>query len=1244
MSNFVKIISGNQTVQGTNGQGQIIATATSNNTLVDGYNYEGLTNGFWISNGGVGEIHTHSMSVKIAGARLRINATENQEPITFVLDGVQLNLNSAIANGSVIFNNASNNFYTIDSNGRFVGSGTSTPANAIATLTFNIPFTVMQINSAGSIVAGNMVGQNGTVYEFFVDTDPQSPCLSTLSSARSLQFSNTPEGLCGSDIRVVVYLDTSCGFNVGCNIFSNQNCQLATDGFYAELQQQTVLNPPPRRAYQVANGIITKISDCSNLFSSSSSSSISELPIEESGCLTNYYGTNDTEIRIISDRGDLIDNNFSWVSNSGIFNQYGYTNKFSSNNTAGAILNLKNDTEFFVTAGLEGNIFSGLGSGMSGYSSYLVEYATKKPYDPILNYNRTKQQVTIKQFKYQNTGFKATFAFDESWAEYELTGLMNSNNAFSWSYNIVENMRISGIFFEEAAQGLVDPVDLYLRKFTPKISKNLINYFDSFQTVCKFKIGCDVEIDEPEPKTALICWTGTDVQSDDFRKWLKQKLEENIDIIGRPPEAAVDLLETVGLELYFTTVSGYLLYNTWVTGEQIIWNLYNFDFPKTYKLWHQNNNPPYPSTGFALTYPNHWNSIDSLVDVLNSKLNDPVSYPVWYPYPCTSGEFSGVFINGPLMRFWKNTGTTGDGLPLSHVNNRIDFVSYRNLPQITIKNEFLTKKNELMEYAGGKKIPTGNAVQSVNAILDTSYQFEVLTFDKTLRGPKGYQGFRYLIPNNIVLEGLNRSTNLWETLDVIDFKEDYENLLPTDKITVKLDQFITGTISQNLIDSFVSSGAPEPLGLEAFLQTTCSYRDLFQFNKIEETNTTKNIYCPPVRQETLVKFIWPDNCPPYAISGNKIIEVDNVYWCKPEPESLQKTICPEPIPIACPEGFYSKKMTGDDLDVGECPYFTCAPSGRAQQDTRTPIPTEFTIIRTGSNFSINAGFNDPYNNQDNLDLLCGEDLLFLSYKKFKVRLINFFMPQEKREKRGGGTATGPKELLPLYPQNKFFIHNINFTDALNVPFSGHVAAPECLLGADYLVDVSGLTPLRFTGIYDIYVTGDSKNESGSYRFQNVPLIRKVEDNEKWIKFNKVSGYIYDESGVGALNETIYLSGLLCYNFDETPYYFYDPETTIVSFTKYLCNSGDVYRTGVVSGSAIIVKPSVINRELLVGGRYNTPVDYYQVTQDSLVTTTLRNTPYKAYNVTGIYNISGIVTGLAKNGVFEANLNPFIRPF
>jgi hypothetical protein len=254
------------------------------------------------------------------------------------------------------------------------------------------------------------------------------------------------------------------------------------------------------------------------------------------------------------------------------------------------------------------------------------------------------------------------------------------------------------------------------------------------------------------------------------------------------------------------------------------------------------------------------------------------------------------------------------------------------------------------------------------------------------------------------------------------------------------------------------------------------------------------------------------------------------------------------------------------------------------------------------------------------------------------------MPQEKREKRGGGTATGPKELLPLYPQNKFFIHNINFTDALNVPFSGHVAAPECLLGADYLVDVSGLTPLRFTGIYDIYVTGDSKNESGSYRFQNVPLIRKVEDNEKWIKFNKVSGYIYDESGVGALNETIYLSGLLCYNFDETPYYFYDPETTIVSFTKYLCNSGDVYRTGVVSGSAIIVKPSVINRELLVGGRYNTPVDYYQVTQDSLVTTTLRNTPYKAYNVTGIYNISGIVTGLAKNGVFEANLNPFIRPF
>lgn len=1066
---------------------------------------------------------------------------------------------------------------------------------------------------------------------------PDDQCL--LLATKSFVYSENFNTVCKSSLFIDLYVNEACGFNIGCSLYQNLNLDLAEDGFYATTVSPTIVNPPPAIIYHVLNGLIVNISDCGSIGSSSSSSSID---ISNSGCLSNYYATGDTTIEIINQAGEISDINNSWLVNSGIFYDYNYTGLFSSPDSAGVILNLNNDTEFFVTAGVSKNIFSGSFTGFSGFFTYLVNYYTSNPYDPESNFNRTKQQITIKQFRYKNTGYKATFAFDESWAEYDLSGLMNSNNAFSWSYNVVERMRISGIFYEEAANGLFNPIELHSRKYTPFLSKNLINYFDSFQTVCKYRIGCDEEIEEQDPGISLICWTGADVQGDDFKLWLRTKLEENIDLIGRPAEKAIDILDTVGIDLYFTTLSGYLLYNTWVTGEQIVWNLYNFDYTGTYKKWHLNNNPIYPSTGFTLTYPLHWNSIDSLVETLNNRLNN-VSYPVWYPYPCTSGEFSGIFIDGPLMRFWKNTGTTGDGLPSRHVNNRIDFVSLRNLPQITIRNEFLAKKNELIEYAGGKSIDTGLSTQSIEPILDTSYRFEVRTFNQSFRGPQGYQGFKYLLPKNIVLEGLNRNTDLWESLDVIDFTEQYKNITEKDKIRVTINKFWSGTISDQEIAEFEDTGKLEPLGIEAFLETNCEYKDLFQFNKIEEINITNNIYCPPVRKETLVKFIWPNNCPPFAISGGKIVEVDNVFWCSPQPESLQKTICPEPVPIPCPEGFRSRKLSGDDLDVGECPYYTCEPTGIKPPEFE-PIPTEVTMIRTGSNFSINAGFNDPFNNQENLQLFCGEDLLFKSYKKFRVRLVNFFMPQDVREIRGGGTAFGPKVLLPLYPQNKFYIQNINFSDAFNVPLSGHIGTPECLVGADYVIDVSGLVPIRFTGIYDVYITGkDEKNESGSFRFQNVQLIKRLEDEERPVKFNKVSGYIYEESGIAALNETIYASGNLCYNFDETPHYFYDPETTIVSFEKTLCTP-DVYRTGIVTGSVVIVKPSVINKELLVGGRYNIPVDYYRVTQNSTVNGIIKNTLYRAYNVTGIYRSSGFITGIARNGVLETNVKPSIRPF
>jgi hypothetical protein len=496
------------------------------------------------------------------------------------------------------------------------------------------------------------------------------------------------------------------------------------------------------------------------------------------------------------------------------------------------------------------------------------------------------------------------------------------------------------------------------------------------------------------------------------------------------------------------------------------------------------------------------------------------------------------------------------------------------------------------------------------------------------------------MPENIILEGLNRSTNQWETLDIIYFKRIYDEAKDDNKINVTINQFWSGVISDDEISKFEDTGKVEPLPLEAYLNTTCDYLSLFEFNKVEQRRASTNIYCPPVTEETLVKFIWPNNCPPYIVSGGKVVEVNNVYWCQPEPDKLIKQICPEPIPVFCPDGYIQYKVGGPDLQLGECPYWTCQKTGITIGDT--PIPTEYSIFRTGSNFSLNAGFNDPLNNQENLQLLCGEQVTFQSFKEFRVKLVNFFMAQDKKEIRGGGTAYGPKALLPLYPQNKFYIQNISFIDAFNVPFSGHEGSAECLIGSDYIVSISGLAPLRFTGIYDVYITG-GEQESGVYKFENVSIGRKVEDYERPLKFNRVSGYIYEESGFANLNQKIFASGDLCYNFDDTPYFFYDPETTIVTFEKSFCTSG-AYRTGIVTGTATVVKSSVVNKELLRGGKYNTPVATYSVIQNSNINGTIFNTPYRAYNITGIYIVTGIATGIAKDGYLDVNINQTRRPF
>jgi Ca2+-binding RTX toxin-like protein len=166
-ANWVEVTSVTQTIIGTNGQSNITSTVTSDSS-VQFVSWSTVTAGFWISNGGIAETHTHTMSTQVAGAMLRLTATGDNEPIAFVIDGVTINLNDAITSGLVAFNNGGSGEYIIDSLGRFLGAPGNI-GNSVATLTFNFTFTTMRLVSSASAPV-----QQGTTYEFFVNSNPPS--------------------------------------------------------------------------------------------------------------------------------------------------------------------------------------------------------------------------------------------------------------------------------------------------------------------------------------------------------------------------------------------------------------------------------------------------------------------------------------------------------------------------------------------------------------------------------------------------------------------------------------------------------------------------------------------------------------------------------------------------------------------------------------------------------------------------------------------------------------------------------------------------------------------------------------------------------------------------------------------------------------------------------------------------------------------------------------------------------------
>lgn len=161
---YTEVTTATQSVAGTSGRANFtVSTVSGDANLSFGTN--GTLTGFRLGNSDSVETHTHTASSQIAGGQIRFNAINSTETLTITLDGVTVNLNTAIANGSVTFNG--NSTYQINAAGQIVRIGSGSNVTTVGTLTINVPFTAVSL-----AVNGPSGTTAGVYYEFYANTTP----------------------------------------------------------------------------------------------------------------------------------------------------------------------------------------------------------------------------------------------------------------------------------------------------------------------------------------------------------------------------------------------------------------------------------------------------------------------------------------------------------------------------------------------------------------------------------------------------------------------------------------------------------------------------------------------------------------------------------------------------------------------------------------------------------------------------------------------------------------------------------------------------------------------------------------------------------------------------------------------------------------------------------------------------------------------------------------------------------------
>ena len=494
------------------------------------------------------------------------------------------------------------------------------------------------------------------------------------------------------------------------------------------------------------------------------------------GVITDRISGFDPQMNILQNN-EYLTYNDDWVNNY-------YVNQISS---------LTSGQNIILPSIEAANLFNIVGS--SGFSITVSKSPKYNPNDTYIRKNSTTIKL-IEDSGYRYNTFSAPLA---AWASYSVGSGMNSRNVIGYAIEITNDLILSG-------QEIINTG--ILRSVPPTIFSTGTDIRTEYIGYC---ITSDsLECEDKEINDTTVCFTGDPNSSgyNIFVSGVLQKFKNSAITEYDPP--GLQSIQTGIIPSYFNLWSGQIEYNTFVSGDKIIFNLYPFDYTGLYKQYFSVN-PIHQSTGLTLTYPTDFTNISGLVSGLNTKLSN-FKYPLWYPYECVSGSgLQGIYASGTgLLRASVRQLNTGD----INYNNIVDFYSLRN---------------------------------------NTGYDINLNLASREISKQISNDRLKYLLPSYVSLQGSNNNST-WTTLDV---RSDinWTGIKPTQKTVTGIKSGIPQNLNiVDIEDPFEEQIDVNETGIEG------GYQNLYSFIQSGQLKFGEN--CPPTVFSREVSIIKPTGFPP----------------------------------------------------------------------------------------------------------------------------------------------------------------------------------------------------------------------------------------------------------------------------------------------------------------------------------------------------------------------------------------------